>query len=528
MNSSNLVWGAPDDTKLENTTPGKLIYESLQKKTQSEIILVDTHTGEEVSRKKFLSSVTKLTEILRKLGISKEETIGIATPNTWRFLVPAVASLLIGSTCTSMNPSAHKDDIKHYLNLSKPKILFVSCSVLDKVRELKPGLGFLKYLVILDGGNAKDGELIFDELMSRELECKTLEINADCSVNALILYSSGTTGLSKGVVLTQTNMLNCMKYCRHPNFVDVHENTIMLGILPQFHVFGLMLSLQCIWTAKKTVYMQKFNPENFLKAIQSHKVTFLPLVPPILIFLAKSPLVDNYDISSISNVLCGAAPLGREMEVAAFERLKVKIRQTYGLSETTGAVAIISPSCSKPGSVGRVVLGHHAKIIDTKTGKILGRNENGEICFKGPCVMKGYVNNVEETNKTLDQDGYLHTGDVGYFDDEGYLYVLDRIKELIKYKAFQVPPAQLEDILTKHPGVKDAAVLGKPDERSGELPTAFIVRHPNVQVTEQELIDYVAERVSVEKQLHGGVIFKDELPRTTSGKVLKKELKKLL
>lgn len=203
------------------------------------------------------------------------------------------------------------------------------------------------------------------------------------------------------------------------------------------------------------------------------------------------------------------------------------IRQGYGLSESTLSLLVQNDGACKPGSVGSVKLGIYAKVIDTETGKTLGPNQRGELCFKGDCIMKGYVGDTKSTQSMI-QDGWLHTGDIGYFDDDFEFFIVDRIKELIKYKGFQVPPAEIEALLLTHRKIKDAAVIGKPDEESGELPLAFVVKQPNAVLSEDDVIKFVAENASPAKRLRGGVIFVDDIPKNPSGKILRRELREML
>lgn len=245
----------------------------------------------------------------------------------------------------------------------------------------------------------------------------------------------------------------------------------------------------------KTIIMTKFKPETFLATISSYKVNVLFLVPPIALFLAKSPLLEKYDTSSLMDIYCGAAPLCTELQSLAERRLKRPIRQLYGLTEMSGAVTISPRHLQKLGSSGVLVNEITAKVVDTETQELCGPNQYGELCFKGPCMMKGYMGDVAATAATVDEGGYLHTGDVGFYDEDKYFYVADRIKDLIKYKGFQVAPAELEAILLTHEGVKEVAVIGIPDERAGEVPKAFVVRNPSQHVTAEELINFVAGRL---------------------------------
>lgn len=242
-----------------------------------------------------------------------------------------------------------------------------------------------------------------------------------------------------------------------------------------------------------------------------------------MILLANSPLVDNYDLSCVQTIICSTAPLSASTEAVVLKRTGIKnIRQTYGLTETSG-VLIQTDTHHKSGSVGTLRDGVWGKVVDTDSGRLLGPNESGELVFKGRCAMKGYVNNPEATRDTIDADGWIRTGDIGYYDTDHEWFIVDRIKELIKYKGHQVPPAELESLLLTHPQVLDAGVIGIPDEKAGELPLAFVVRSGNV--SEMEICDFIADRVSHVKRLHGGVRFIDAIPRNPTGKILRRLLR---
>jgi 4-coumarate--CoA ligase len=305
----------------------------------------------------------------------------------------------------------------------------------------------------------------------------------------------------------------------------------MLGLIPWFHAFGFLTLFNILLDAVRVVFIPKFEEGLFLSCIENYRINFIFMVPPLMVFLAKHPMVDSYDLSSIKVLFSGAAPLSKEVTEAVKTRLPhVKtILQGYGMSEMTLGVVLQTPNKPiKSGSVGSLIRGMYAKVIDPDTGKTLGPNQRGELCFKGSQVMKGYIGNEKETKNTIDSEGYLHTGDVGYFDEDQQFFIVDRLKELIKYKAFQVPPAELEAILLENPKVKDAAVIGMPDDASGELPLAFVVRQDGVSVTAKEIVDYVAARTSPAKRLHGGVRFVEAIPKNPSGKILRRDLRSLL
>jgi 4-coumarate--CoA ligase len=299
-------------------------------------------------------------------------------------------------------------------------------------------------------------------------------------------------------------------------------------IIPFFHVYGLFTTLSNIYYLRRIVFLKKFEENLFLRTIEKYRITILSLVPPIMVLLAKSPLVDKYDLSSVKHLICGAASLSRETEEILKRRLKVNsIRQGYGLTEVNLGLGI-PLGVEKNGSVGKVVSYMSSKIRDHKTGKSLGPNQSGELCFKGATVMKGYYRDEEATRKAFTTDGWFLTGDLAYYDEEEFFFIVGRLKDLIKYKGFQVSPQELEAILLRNPKIKDVAVVGVPDEEAGELPLAFVVKNFDVNLTEDEVKHFLADKVSYHKRLRGGVRFVSEIPKSASGKILKRKLSELL
>lgn len=248
-----------------------------------------------------------------------------------------------------------------------------------------------------------------------------------------------------------------------------------------------------------------------------------------MVLLSKSKLVDKYDLSSLKVIWCGAAPLSKDIENDVKRRLNILVmRQGYGMTEGTFAFCGQTDERQTNGSVGTLRAGIHGRVVDIETGECLGPYEQGELQFKSKCLMKGYIGNEAATKNTIDADGWLHTGDIGYYDRNGEWYIVDRIKELIKYKAYQVPPAEIEAVLLTNEKIKDAGVIGMPDELAGECAMAFIVKQPNVELTEKEVIDFVAKRVSPPKRLHGGVQIISEIPKNPSGKILRRKLREIV
>lgn len=268
---------------------------------------------------------------------------------------------------------------------------------------------------------------------------------------------------------------------------------IVMGNLPMFHAYGMNVFIGSAIVREKIVLLRRFVEDDFLRYIHMYRITSVYVVPPMMLLLAKSPTVDRYDLSSLYTVWCGAAPLAESVVRAVQQRIGFKnFRQGYGMTEGTYALLAQDDHTHTIGSVGVLLKGVRGKVIDVKTGKALGPNESGEMHFKGDNLMRGYVGNPQATKETIDSNGWLHTGDIGYYDESGEWYVVDRIKELIKYKGFQVPPAEIEALLLTHEGVQDAGVIGVPDPKCGELALAFVVRRPHSSITEKNIIDFVA------------------------------------
>jgi len=305
----------------------------------------------------------------------------------------------------------------------------------------------------------------------------------------------------------------------------MYETDVCVAILPMFHLYCQALLLNgCPWSGVKVIVFSKFDPAAFLTAIQKEKITVLHIVPPLVLFLAKQPVVDKFDLTSLRCIISGAAPLGQELAELATKRLKLKeMRQGYGMTELSPVTHILPANTTAYGSAGALLPNTECKIVDVDTGKAVGPTKHGELWIRGPQVMKGYLNNPEATRITIDSEGFLHTGDIGYYTEEGLFYIVDRVKELIKYKGFQVAPAELEALLLSHPRVSDCAVIPKDDEEGGEVPKAFVVK--NGTVTEQELIEFIKAKVAHFKQLRGGVQFIDAIPKSASGKILRRVLR---
>ncbi|HEX5689822.1 MAG TPA: AMP-binding protein, partial [Roseiflexaceae bacterium] len=334
-----------------------------------------------------------------------------------------------------------------------------------------------------------------------------------------------TTGLPKGVMLTHYNLV--AEICTLDGLSDaviVSEDDVVLAFLPFFHIYGIAAFMNASFYKGATVVtMPRFDLEQYLDMVQKYGVTILHLVPPVALALAKHPIVANYDLSKVHGAFSAAAPLSETVASAMFERVGFRVSQAYGMTEVSGASHLgpTIPEKIKPASAGRVIPNSECKVVDVVSGETLPPHQNGEIMVRGPIVMKGYLNRPDATAATIDEDGWLHTGDIGYADEDGDFYIVDRVKELIKYKAMQVAPAELEAVILGHPAIADACVIGAPDEEAGEIPKAFVVRKG--EITAEELMAFVAGKVAPHKKIRA-VEFIDQLPKTATGKLLRRVL----
>ncbi|MBV9935120.1 MAG: AMP-binding protein, partial [Actinobacteria bacterium] len=307
--------------------------------------------------------------------------------------------------------------------------------------------------------------------------------------------------------------------------ITISDDDAFVAVLPFFHIYGMQVLMNMGLRAGATIVtMPRFDLEQFLGLNQEHRLTRAFVAPPMVVALAKHPIVDNYDLSALKLIFSGAAPLSAELAAECGQRLDCEVVQGYGMTEVSPVTHATPMGMYKPGSVGVTVPNTETRIVDPGSGKDLDVDEDGEVWVKGPQVMKGYLNNEKATKATIDDDGWLHTGDIGHIDADGHLYVVDRLKELIKYKGFQVPPAELEALLLTHPQVADAAVIGLPDDEAGEIPAAYLVLKDGADVSAADIQSFVAERAASYKQVRQ-VTFMDAIPKSASGKILRRVLR---
>lgn len=349
-------------------------------------------------------------------------------------------------------------------------------------------------------------------------------------------FSSGTTGLSKGVILTHRNIVANLCSSLFSVGPELIGKVTILGLIPFFHIYGLTgICCATLRNKGKVVVLPRYELRAFLGALIKHEVNFAPIVPPIILGLVKNPIVDEFDLSKLKlrSVMTAAAPLAPEL-LSEFEKKfpGIQVQEAYGMTEHSCiTLSHGDPSkghgIAKRNSVGFILPNLEVKFVDPDTGSSLPKNAPGEICVRSQCVMKGYYKNEYETAMTIDKDGWLHTGDVGYIDDDGDVFLVDRIKEIIKYKGYQVAPAEIEGVLLTHPSVEDAAVVGLPDDEAGEIPAACVVINRDSKVTEEEIMDFVASNVAHYKKVRR-LQFVEAIPKSHSGKIMRRLVKEIM
>eukprot|EP01098_Paradermamoeba_levis_P015699 TRINITY_DN8110_c0_g2_i1.p1 TRINITY_DN8110_c0_g2~~TRINITY_DN8110_c0_g2_i1.p1 ORF type:complete len:552 (-),score=193.69 TRINITY_DN8110_c0_g2_i1:75-1676(-) len=486
----------------------------------NKVILVDGMDGRFYTQKLLREHVNKVAHGLDSLGYHKGNVLLMLTPNIIEYPVMVHGALLLGGVVSTCNPAYTSDEISHQLKDSGATYVFTTNDLVSKVKEASKGLR-VKYIIVV-GPTGADDVIHFYSLLDNPGTPPKVKINAKEDV-AILPYSSGTTGLPKGVMLTHYNLVsNCLQVQN----VEPLGEEVLVTVLPFFHIYAFTVIMSLgLYVGAKNVILPKFELPVYLACIQKHRATYLFIVPPIAIALAKHPLVDKYDLSSVKTACSGAAPLSAETEKEIIARLKLNVKQAYGMTESSPAISI-RDSTGPHGSCGRLLPLHTARLISITTGKPVGVDEEGELIVIGPNIMKGYLNNDKETQKTIDKEGFLHTGDVAKVDKDGYFYITDRVKELIKVKGFQVAPAELEALLLTHPAVADAAVIPINDEKAGELPKAFVVlKDKQKPIAIDEIDQFVNRHVVSYKRFHGRIEFVDAIPKSASGKILRRMLK---
>jgi acyl-CoA synthetase (AMP-forming)/AMP-acid ligase II len=487
--------------------------------------LVDGTDGTTLTYEQLDRFHRRIAAALAEAGVRKGDVLALHSPNTIAFPTAFYAATRAGATVTTVHPLSTAEEFAKQLGDSAARWIVTVSPLLETARRAAELAGGVQEIFVCD--SAPGHRSLIDMLASAAPEPQ-LAIDPAEDVAALP-YSSGTTGIPKGVMLTHRQIATNLAQLEPA--IPAGPGDRILAVLPFFHIYGLTALMNApLRKGATVVVLTRFDLETFLAAIQNHRITGLYVAPPIVLALAKHPAVAQYDLSSLKYVLSAAAPLDADLAAACAKRLNLPpVGQAYGMTELspgTHVVPLDAMTDAPAGTVGKLIAGTEMRIVSLDDpDKDLGVGEAGEILIRGPQIMKGYLGRPDATAAMIDGDGWLHTGDIGRVDEDGWLFVVDRVKELIKYKGFQVAPAELEALLLTHPGIADAAVIGEYDDDGNEVPHAYVVRQPTApDLAEGEVAMYVAERVAPYKRVRH-VTFIDAVPRAASGKILRRQLK---
>ncbi|KAL7589185.1 hypothetical protein Lser_V15G40931 [Lactuca serriola] len=490
------------------------------------VAFIDAATKKSYTYGEVARDVRRSSKALRSLGMRTGHVIVVVLPNVVEYGIVALGIMGGGGVFSGANPSSHSSEIKKQVELAGATLIITDDKTYNKVSEL--GLP-----VVIVGEERVPGTILWDELLEAGERASNSMIESVVTQDDLcaLPFSSGTTGLSKGVMLTHRNIVANLCSTLFSVGPDLIGKVTILGLIPYFHIYGLTGILCATLKNKgKVVVMGRYDLSTVLKALIEHEVTFAPIVPPILLGLVKHPIAEDIAKLQLRSVMSAAAPLAPEIYEEFQRRFpQVVVQEAYGMTEhscitLTHGDPRKGHHTAKKRSVGYILPNLEVKFIDPDTGRSLPTDTPGEICVRSQCVMKGYYKNEAETAQTIDEQGWLHTGDIGYIDKEGDVFIVDRMKELIKYKGFQVAPAELEGILLGHPSVVDAAVVGLPDEEAGEIPGANVVMSKDAKESEEDMMNYVANNVAHYKKVRV-LHFVDTIPKSPSGKIMRRLIK---
>ncbi|WP_424446204.1 AMP-binding protein [Microbacterium sp. CH-015] len=509
------------------------LFGDLSAEDSARVALIDPGTGAETTYGALKAQIDAFAGALAARGVTTDTVLGVLCPNVPAFATVFHGILRAGATVTTINSLYTPGEIQKQLTDAGATWLVTVSPLLPQAEAAADAVGIpAERLIVLDGAPSSEtgGHPNLRELLTEGRPAP--EVSFDPATHVAVLpYSSGTTGIPKGVMLSHRNLVANVAQCRVG--IDLRPTDRVLAVLPFFHIYGMTVLLNLALKQRATlVTMPRFDLVEFLTIIQKFGCTYLYIAPPIAVALAKHPIVDQFDISTVHTVFSGAAPLDGETAELAGRRIGARMMQGYGMSELS-PVSHAMPYQRDDipvSSVGVTLPNIVCKLVDTETGEEItefgedGQTHPGELWVKGPNVMLGYLNKPEATAETLDADGFLHTGDVAVAHEGGYFSIVDRVKELIKYHGYQIAPAELEALLLGHPKVMDAAVIGVLDDDKQEIPKAFIVPAPDSGLTEEEVMAFVAENVAPHKKVRR-VEFIDAIPKSSSGKILRKDLR---
>ncbi|AEE29980.1 OPC-8:0 CoA ligase1 [Arabidopsis thaliana] len=493
------------------------------------IAFIDASTGQNLTFTELWRAVESVADCLSEIGIRKGHVVLLLSPNSILFPVVCLSVMSLGAIITTTNPLNTSNEIAKQIKDSNPVLAFTTSQLLPKISAAAKKLP----IVLMDEERVDSvGDVRrLVEMMKKEPSGNRVKERVDQDDTATLLYSSGTTGMSKGVISSHRNLIAMVQTIVNRFGSDDGEQRFICTV-PMFHIYGLAAFATGLLAYGSTIIvLSKFEMHEMMSAIGKYQATSLPLVPPILVAMVNGAdqIKAKYDLSSMHTVLCGGAPLSKEVTEGFAEKYPtVKILQGYGLTESTGIGASTDTveESRRYGTAGKLSASMEGRIVDPVTGQILGPKQTGELWLKGPSIMKGYFSNEEATSSTLDSEGWLRTGDLCYIDEDGFIFVVDRLKELIKYKGYQVAPAELEALLLTHPEITDAAVIPFPDKEVGQFPMAYVVRKTGSSLSEKTIMEFVAKQVAPYKRIRK-VAFVSSIPKNPSGKILRKDLIKI-
>ena len=483
--------------------------------TPQQAAMIDGVSGQVHTFKQLSDAIHSIAGGLQSEGFAEGSVLALIAPNCPEYTIVFHAVAVCGGTVTTVNPAYGAEEIQTQLKASGASI---AVTVPDSLATVQKAANDTPVTEIITIGKV-DGLRSIDDLKQSAIK----QVPVNLKTNTIVLpYSSGTTGMPKGVMLSHYNLVSNLEQLNRTLHYEPGE--VALAVLPFFHIYGMQAVMGSLLAAGVTVVtLPRFDLEQVLSLIEKYSVTQFFVVPPIVLAFAKHPLVDKYDLSSLRKIFSGAAPLGGELTAEAAARVDCKVVQGYGMTELSPVSHCTPDNNLKVGSCGITVPNTQCRIV-AENGDSLGVDEVGELWVKGPQVMLGYLNDPDSTAEILDADGWLRTGDVARIDADGHMFIVDRVKELIKYKGFQVAPAELEALIVTHPAVADVAVIGMADDEAGEVPKAFVALKPDVSATAEEIQAFVKQHVASYKQIRV-VEFVDSIPKSPSGKILRRLLR---
>jgi 4-coumarate--CoA ligase len=480
-------------------------------------------TDESLTFAQLLQQAQQVCAGLAANGLKKGDVVVLHSFNCLEYVVVFLALNRLGAICSPASSRFNGAELANQIRTAEAAAV-ISHKKLANVAVEAAGLRGIPLSNVFTLGRADGpaGLQSVEDLIAQDLPFPNLP-PIDTNQVVTLPFSSGTTGRPKGVELTARAMYAS-------GIIPAYRESktgCVLGMLPFFHIMMTMNFHVTLYLGKTMIVLPGFTPETFLRTVEKYKLDMINLAPPLVTFLAKDPIVDRYDLSHVKHVKSGGAPLGKEVERAVMQRLGIRVLQGYGMTEFVGCGCRTYPRIARDGSSGTLHPNTELRVQDLESGEDLPANKTGELLFRTPALMKGYYKNPEATQAAFTEDGFLRTGDLGYIDDDGFIFIVDRLKELIKYKGHQVAPAEVEDVVNSHPLVADSCcVRGRHVGTNEEIPKAFVVLKEGETLTEEQLMVYVASKVAGYKRVRD-VEFIDAIPKSLSGKILRRELQLL-